>query len=48
MRRAHGLETFRKVLGIRDRPLRILPQDPFAGRPFKEAIGEVVHALKGA
>ena len=48
MRRAHGLETFRKVLGIGDRPLRILPQDPFAGRPFKEAIGEVVHALKGA
>ncbi len=48
MRRAHGLDTFRRVLGIKDRPLRILPQDPFAGRPFNDALGEVIRALKGA
>ncbi len=47
MRKAHGLETFRKVLGLPKRPLRILPQDPFAGRPFGEALAAVVKALKG-
>lgn len=47
-RRAGGLDACRKAFGATSRQLRLLPRDPFVGRPFKEAIGEVLRALKSA
>jgi L-asparaginase/Glu-tRNA(Gln) amidotransferase subunit D len=45
MRRAVTLEAFQRMLGDRGRPLRLLPEDPFAGTPFDEALGKVIGAL---
>jgi len=46
-RRARGLEVFHRCcLGRGETPLRVLPEDPFAGRPFTEALATVLEPLR--
>lgn len=45
MRRALALETFQRLRGGSNRPLRILPEDPFTGTPFDRALERVIRAL---
>jgi len=46
-RRAHGLDVYtRCCLQRGEEPLRVLPQDPFAGEPFAEALSAVLEPLR--
>lgn len=47
-RGARGLEAYCRFASKNgEKPLRILPHDPFAGRPFNNALAEVAEPLRG-
>lgn len=47
-RRARGLDLFARCCERRgEAPIKVLPYDPFAGKPFTVALGEVLDPLQG-